>query len=204
VSVGTFTETFEGPGGFDNAGWTHAPLAGAPDWTWSTAQAQTPTHSWNSTSITTVSDRVLVSPSLVGQASTTLSFWHTFALEQSTTPTTCFDGGTLETSLDGVVWTTVPDASITAGPYVGTVSASFGSPIAGKRAWCGNTTIGPFTQVTVNLAAFNGQTFRLRWREGDDSSVARIGWFVDSVSLTNVGSAAVCALPVELLDVGVE
>lgn len=204
VTVGTFTETFEGAGGFDNAGWTHAPLAGAPDWAWSTAQSQTPTHSWNSTSITSVSDRVLVSPALVGQPTTTLSFWHTFALEQSTTPTTCFDGGTLETSLDGVVWTTVPDAAITAGPFVGTVSASFGSPIAGRRAWCGNTVIGPFTQVIVNLAAFNGQTFRLRWREGDDSSVARIGWFVDSVSLTNVGSAAVCALPVELLEVGVE
>lgn len=205
IAVGTFVETFEGPMGFDNVGWTHAPLSGAPDWTLSTAQSQTPTHSWNSTSITTVSQRVLISPSFIASATTTLSFWHTFALEQSTTPTTCFDGGTLETSIDGgTTWVVIPDAAITAGPFIGTVSASFSNPLAGKKAWCGNTTIGPFTQVTVNLAAFAGQTVKLRWDEGDDSSVARIGWFVDSVTLTNAGTASVCAMPVALTGFSVE
>ena len=199
IAMGTFTETFEGPGGFDNVGWTHAAVVGANDWTLSTAQSQTPTHSWNSTSVTTAADRVLVSPAFIASGTTTLSFWHTFALEQSTTPTTCFDGGTLETSIDGgMTWVTIPDAAITAGPFIGTVSSSFSSPIAGKRAWCGNTAIGPFSQVTVNLAAFSGQTVKLRWREGDDSSVARIGWFVDSVTLTNAGTASVCAMPVGL------
>ena len=205
IAMGTFTETFEGPGGFDNAGWTHAAVVGANDWTLSTAQSQTPTHSWSSASLATAADRVLVSPSLVPSASTVLSFWHTFALEQSTTPTTCFDGGTLETSIDGgTTWVTIPDAAITAGPFVGTVSASFSSPIAGQRAWCGNTAIGPFSQVTVNLAAFAGQPLKLRWREGDDSSVARIGWFVDSVTLTNAGTASVCAMPVSLMGFAIE
>ncbi len=205
IAVGTFTETFEGPMGFDNVGWTHGPLSGATDWTLSTAQSQTPTHSWNSTSLTTVSQRVLTSPSFIAAATTTLSFWHTFALEQSTTPTTCFDGGTLETSIDGgMTWVVIPDAAITAGPFIGTVSATFGSPIAGKKAWCGNTTIGPMTQVSVNLAAFAGQTVKLRWDEGDDSSVARIGWFVDSVTLTNAGTASVCAMPVSLTGFTVE
>ena len=69
---------------------------------------------------------------------------------------------------------------------VGTISSSFSNPLAGKRAWCGNTTIGPFSQVQVSLAAFDGQTVTLRWHEGDDSSVARIGWFVDSIVVTNV------------------
>src|SRR6185295_3022079 len=193
VAVSTFTETFETAGGFDNPGWTHAAVINVNDWVLSTAQSQTPTHSWNSTSLTTVSDRVLVSPPFQAQASTQLSFWHTFFLEQSSTPTTCFDGGTLESSVDGgATWVTIPDAAITAGGYVGTVSSQFSSPIAGKRAWCGGT-IGPMTQVTVNLAAFAGQTVRLRWREGDDSSVARTGWFVDSVTITNAGTPGVCA-----------
>ncbi len=206
VAVGTFTETFEGPMGFDNTGWTHMPIAGATDWTLTTAQSQTPTHSWNSTSLATVSDRVLTSPSFIASASTALSFWHTFAIEQSTTtPTTCFDGATLESSIDGgMTWIVIPDAAITAGPFVGTVSASFANPLAGKRAWCGNTTIGAFTQVSVNLAAFAGQTVKLRWHEGDDSSVARIGWFVDSVTLTNAGTASVCAMPVALTGYSVE
>lgn len=200
ITVGTFTENFEGAGGFDHPGWTHAAITGTIDWVLSTAQSQTPTHSWNSTSQATVSSRVLVSPPFIVQPASTLSFTHTFALEQSTTPTTCFDGATLETSTDGgATWVVVPDAAITAGGFIGTVSVSFGSSLAGKRAWCGNTAIGPFTTVSVDLAAFDGQTIQLRWHEGDDSSVARIGWFVDSVSLANVGTPASCTVPVELM-----
>ncbi len=206
IAVADFTETFEGPMGFDNSGWTHNPIAGATDWTLTTAQSQTPTHSWNSTSLASVSDRVLTSPTFIPSAGTVLTFWHTFAIEQSTTtPTTCFDGATLETSTDGgMTWVVIPDAAITAGPFVGTVSASFSNPLSGKRAWCGNTTIGAFTQVSVNLAAFSGQSVKLRWHEGDDSSVARIGWFVDSVNLNQVGSASVCAMPVSLTGFSVE
>ncbi len=205
IAMGTFNETFEGAMGFDNAGWTHSALSGANDWTLSTAQSQTPTHSWSSASLASASDRVLTSPALVPTASSVLTFWHTFALEQSTTPTTCFDGATLETSIDGgTTWVVIPDAAITAGPFIGTVSASFANPLAGKRAWCGNTVIGPFSQVTVNLSAFAGQSTKLRWHEGDDSSVARIGWFVDSVNITNAGTASVCAMPVALTGFTIE
>lgn len=49
------------------------------------------------------------------------------------------------------------------------------------------------TQVTVNLAAYNGQTFQLRWHEGNDSTANVTGWYVDTVALTNVGTAAACA-----------
>ncbi len=195
VAVANFTETFEAVGGFDNSGWTHMAIAGANDWTLSTAQSQTPTHSWNSVSLPSVSSRVLVSPGFVGQAGTTLSFFHTFAFES---PTSCFDAGTLEVSTNGgMTWTVMPDANFTAGGFTGTVSSSFSNPIGGKRAWC-NGTIGPMTQVSVNLASLSGQAFRLRWHEGDDSSALATGWFVDSVSLTNVGSASVCAMPVSL------
>ena len=201
VAVGSFTETFEAVGGFDNAGWTHSPVSGATDWAWSTAQSQTPTHSWFSDSLPSVSDRVLVTPDLVIQPTTTLSFFHTFAFESATT---CFDGGTLETSSSGGPWTVMPDANFTAGLFTGTVSSSFSNPIAGKRAWC-NGTIGAMTAVNVDLASFNGQTLKIRWHAGDDSSAEVTGWFVDSVSMTNVGSAGACTpSPVELLGVEVE
>ena len=203
IAVANFTETFEGAGGFDNAGWTHMPIAGGVDWVLSMAQSQTPTHSWNSVSQTTVSDRVLVSPGFVGQAATTLSFFHTFAFE-SNTSTSCFDAGTLEVSTDGgTTWTVMPDANFTAGGFTGTVSSSFSNPIGGKRAWC-NGTIGAMTQVTANLASLSGQSFKLRWHEGDDSSAVVTGWFVDSVTLNNVGSASVCAMPVSLIGFTIE
>jgi hypothetical protein len=179
-------ETFEGAGGFDNPGWTHSPIAGGTDWTWSTAQSQTPTHSWSSASQTSVSDRVLVTPSFVPSVASVLTFWHTFAFENASS---CFDAGTLEVTTDGgATWTVLPDAAFVSGGFTGTVSTGFANPIGGKRAWC-NGTIGAMTKVTANLGAFAGSTVQLRWHEGDDSSIAATGWFVDSV---NISSAAAC------------
>jgi hypothetical protein len=188
------TETFEGAGGFDNAGWTHAALTGSVDWALSTTQSQTPTHSWFSDSQTTVSARALVTPTLTVQASTILSFWHTFAFEAN--GASCFDAGTLEVSTNGgSTWAVVPDAAFTAGGFTGTVSTGFSSPIGGKRAWCAGT-IGPMTKVSVNLGAFAGPNVKVRWQEGDDSSAEATGWFVDSVSVANVGT---CMAPTSTL-----
>ncbi len=192
VTLSTINETFEGAGGFDNAGWTHGAITGATDWTLSTAQSQTPTHSWNSTSLTSVSDRALATPSFGVNPGTTLSFWHTYAFE-SATSSSCFDAGTLEYTTDGGgTWTVVPDAAFIAGGFTGTVSTGFSNPIGGKRAWC-NGTIGPMTNVQVNIGSFaNGQNVKIRWHEGDDSSAAVTGWFVDSVVIANAGVAGSC------------
>ena len=172
-------ETFEGAGGFDNPGWTHAAIAGAVDWAWSTAQSQTPTHSWFSASQTTVSDRVLVTPAFVPTASSLLSFWHTFAFERRAAP--CFDGGTLEVSTNGgSTWTVLPDAAFTAGGFNGTVSTASRNPIGGKRAWC-HGTIGAMTAGHRQPRAPSpARACKLRWHEGDDSSAEATGWFVDS------------------------
>ncbi|HEV8241001.1 MAG TPA: hypothetical protein VGS57_16665 [Thermoanaerobaculia bacterium] len=198
VANGTLTETFEGAlsgGGFDNAGWTHATLSGALDWTWNATQSQTPTHSWASDEQSTAADRVLVSPSFVPQASSTLSFWHTYRFEG--TVAQCYDSGTLEISTNGgSTWTVMPDANFTAGGFTGTTNGGFTNPLAGKRAWCSGT-VGAMTQVTVNLASFMPATgVKLRWHEGDDSSAVGTepnGWFVDSVTLSNVGTASACS-----------
>lgn len=202
IASGTLTETFEGAGGFDNPGWTHAALLGASDWVLSTAQSQTPTHSWFADSLPSVSERVLVTPSFVPQAGSTLSFWHTFAFENATQ---CFDAGTLEASIDGgATWTTVPDAAFTAGGFNGTVRADFDSPIGGQRAWC-HGTIGAMTQVTANLSSFMPATdVRLRWHAADDESIQATGWFVDSVTLANVGTAGSCSSNVFIFGDGFE
>lgn len=192
VSTSNIVETFEAAGGFDTAGWTHQAIQGPTDWTWSTAQSQSPTHSWFGDSESTVSSRVLRSPAFGVIGSTTLSFHHTFAFEPAS-GTSCFDAGTLEVSADGgTTWTVMPDANFTAGGFNGTVSSSFGNPIGGKRAWCRGT-IGPMTQVAVNLGSFTGQTIQLRWHGGDDSSASVTGWYVDNVNVTDAGTAAACS-----------
>jgi lysyl endopeptidase len=190
LTVTNIVETFEAPSGFDIAGWSHTAITGANDFVWSTVQSQTPSHSWSSASLPVVSDRVLVSPSFGAVSTTTVSFWHTFAFESATS---CFDGGTLESSVDGgLTWLVLPDSAFTSGGFNGVVSSAFSNPIGGKRAWC-NGTIGPMTQVNVSLAGFAGQTVKLRWHAGDDSSTIAIGWFVDSVTINNAGTAGVCS-----------
>ena len=190
VSTSTLTETFEDASGFDNPGWTHQAISGATDWVWSVAQSQTPTHSWNSVSLNSVSQRVLVSPSFGAVANTALSFFHTYRFEGTTT--TCYDGGTLEVSTDGGgTWAVVPDLAFTAGGFTGTVNSAYSNPIGGRRAWCSGT-IGAMTQVTVDLGSYAGQTLQLRWNEGDDSSAIGTGWFVDSVTISDAGVAGVC------------
>jgi hypothetical protein len=182
----TLTETFEGAGGFDKPGWAHVVLSGSNDWALSTARSQSPTHSWFSASQGSAADRVLLSPSFLTLPTTTLSFWHTFAFEDAAT---CFDGGTLEISTDsGANWSVVPDASFTAGGFNGTVSSGSSNPISGKRAWCGGA-LGTMTQVIVNLSSFASFTgTRLRWHAGDDTNTVATGWFIDSATLSNVGT----------------
>ena len=187
IAISNLADTFEAAGGFDLAGWTHAAVSGPADWVLSTAQSQTPTHSWFSASQGSVAERVLVSPPFQVQANTTLSFFHTFAFEFSSA--TCWDGGTLETSTDGTNWTVIPDANFTAGLFNGTITAT--NPIGAKRGYCAGT-IGPMTQVTINLGSFVGQTLRVRWRAGDDQNTVATGWFVDSVNITNAGTPTVC------------
>ncbi|MEP7011717.1 MAG: hypothetical protein ABJC13_15445 [Acidobacteriota bacterium] len=187
VATVALVDTFEAAGGFDLAGWTHTAVQGANDWTLSTAQSQTPTHSWFSPGLASPGERVLVSPAFQVQATTTLSFFHTFNFEFSSG--TCWDGGTVEYSTDGLTWATIPDANFTAGLFNGTING--GNPIGALRGYCAGT-IGALTQVSINLGSFAGQTLRIRWREGDDDSVAGTGWFVDSVNIANVAQPASC------------
>ncbi len=177
-------ETFEGPGGFNDPGWSHAAIGGVNSWMGSTDVAKSPTHSWFSDSEGVISQRSLISPLFTTQAGTRLSFWHTYLFENSGT---CFDAGTLEISTDGGSnWSVVPDAAFLSGGFNGTVFSGSSNPIAGKRAWC-HGTLGPMTQVVVDLSAFAGIATRVRWREGDDAAAQGIGWYVDSVILSNTG-----------------
>jgi hypothetical protein len=127
----------------------------------------------------TVSDKRLTSPSLaIRTASAQLSFWQNYDLE------TNFDGGVLEISISGGTFQDILTAggSFEARGYTGTISGSFGSPIAGRRAWTGNTN--GFVYTTVNLpAASAGHSVVLRWRMGSDNSISHQGWRIDSLQL---------------------
>lgn len=191
----TLTDTFEGAasgGGFDVAQWSHVSGLGGADWTWSGDRSQSPSHSWYSPSQAVKAERSLVTPPFVPQAGSTLTFWHTYEFDQ------CYDGGTLEISVDGgTAWTVVPDAAFLEGGFTQTLFQ--GSPIGGKRGWCLGQ-LGAMTRVRLDLSGWAGQSARLRWHAGEDSIAALAGWYIDTVTLSNVGAAQACkpAPPVAL------
>lgn len=181
-------ETFEGPGGFDNPGWTHAFYTGPPgtDWAWSTAQSHSSTHSWFSPGWNGVAQKALISPSFVPQVGSLLSFWHTYSFDDSAG---CYDAGILQVSTNGGgTWSTMPNAAFRWGSFNGTVDGSYSNGYAGSRAWC-NGTIGTLSPVQVDLSAYAGMPIQLRWIESDDTLIGLTGWYVDDVT---VGEAPVC------------
>jgi len=179
----TLLDTFEGSasgGGFDSPGWTHAALSGGVDWALSASHSQSPTHSWFSAEQATASDRVLTAPSFAVTAGMLLHFWHTYAFEGDVF--TCYDGGTLEASINGGSWFSVPYFYFLAGSYNGFINTGYNNPLGGTLGWCGGT-LGPMTEVVVDLTPYAGNNLQLRWHEGDDDSNAIAGWYVDSVKV---------------------
>lgn len=175
--------TLYGPEGFESgtAGWTTGGIGNT--WQRSTARAYSGSYAFYANGVATVSDQRLESPSITLPAdatSVTLKHWNWRNIETSTGG--CYDGGILEVSTDGGSnWTQVPNADIPVDPYNGVINSSFSNPLGGRDAWCGN--VGAWRESQADLSAYAGQTVKLRFRLGTDSSTSREGWYIDDVSL---------------------
>ena len=114
-----------------------------------------------------------------------LTFRHNFNLEASDEdPSLGFDGGVLEISIDqGQTFHDILDAggSFVVGGYNRTISSDRGSPIAGRRAWSGNS--GGFITTTVALPPIIIEG-KLRWRMASDNSGSSEGWRVDTIDIS--------------------
>jgi hypothetical protein len=201
----SWTDTFEGSqsgGGFDRAGWTKNSVTGSTNWVWTTARSHDGTHSWLAADVGVANDKVLVSPPFGVGPFTTVSFFHTYQFEGTTS--TCYDAATLEyTTNAGAAWTVVPVSDFISGAYNGTANPSTGNPIGGKRAWCAGT-VGSLTVVNLNLgidANLVDKTIQLRWHEGDDDSVSSTGWYVDTVAVNTAVDGGACTPGVGTLSV---
>ncbi|MBK8987107.1 MAG: hypothetical protein IPM39_13690 [Chloroflexi bacterium] len=197
-----------GPGSVANVLYDYGFESGASGWTsegtgntWAIA-ASNP-HSgashYHGNAPAAVSDQRLISPPVVlpaGEDPVVLKFWHAPNLEANGA-TACYDGGILEvTTNGGTTWTQVPDSSLLAGGYTGTISSGFSNPLGGLSGWCG-TNPQPYYQTIADVSAYAGQTAQFRMRLGTDTFVSRPGWDVDDVmvqSCTPAGGAASIAL----------
>ncbi len=191
INTGSFSDNFE---------------SGAPGWTVDTAtnnipashtwmvvpdpMAHSATHSFQSDSSTLdLKDDRLVAPPQNLSSNSQLTFWHRFNFENG------YDGGAVEVSMDGgVTWVDViaGGGSFVSGGYNGTISGSFGSPIAGRPAWTGGSSTvatDSMTQVVINMGAFAGLDVRVRFRLACDpfspGSQPGVAWWIDDVQFTN-------------------
>lgn len=108
---------------------------------------------------------------------TYLRFNHAYGFEDDVS--SAYDGGVLEYSTNnGTSWTDA-GSLITDNGYTGTISSSFGNPLAGRQAFVRESN--GYISSRVNLSSLAGQSVRFRFRIGTDSSVDDYGWFVDDV-----------------------
>ncbi len=143
-----------------------------------------------------ISDEYLYSKLYIITAASQISFSRNNNLESG------FDGMVLEISMNGSPFQDIIAAggSFVAGAYNGTISSSFGSPIAGRQAWTGNS--GGYVTTTINLpAAAVGQNVMFRWRRATDNSVGATGVNIDDVTVTNGNCGnTVCAGTIVRID----
>jgi len=182
------------------AGWLASNASGpAPLWVTSTTTPDTAPNDAFIDDPATVSDKRLDTPGIsITSTSAQVIFRHNYALESGAS---FYDGGVLEISspnINGGSFTdiTAIGGSFASGGYVGPISSSFGSAIAGRMAWSGNS--GGYITTVANLGPnVAGQTIKLRFRMASDNSVAATGWRIDGISVTD---GAIC-VPLRIVSI---
>lgn len=155
-------------------GWVTSTTLGSTAWYITSSGSYSPTRSWFATDDAAIGDQFLSRSSIAVSGSTYLSFWHSYDLESD------FDGAVVEISTNGTTWVDLGVAATQNG-YNSVISSSWGSPIGGRSAFSGSS--GGFVQTVIPLTNYAGKTVSIRFRESDDSSVARLGWWVDDIKI---------------------
>jgi serine protease AprX len=146
-----------------------------------------------------VSDKQLDSPAVFGFGKFIfyrLTFRQNFNLEASSgDPNLGFDGGVLELSTDGgKTFQYIPPSAFVLGGYNRTISTDRGSPIAGLRAWSGNSE--GFITTVVNISSPFPASGKVRWRMASDTSGSNEGWRIDTLNITGChGQGTPCPSP---------
>ena len=91
-----------------------------------------------------------------------------------------YDGGIVEFKIDDGPWRGV-GGRFTHGGYNGTIAKGRGNPLAGKRAYTGNSK--GWARARIDLSDFAGSRIKVRFRVATDRSVGGRGWYVDDVRI---------------------
>ncbi len=168
-------------------GWTTSKSGAESTWTTVTSTNDTGPNAAFVPDATDVGLSYLISPTIAlaagGQAQ--LSFMNNYNLETGA-GADGFDGGVLEIKIGTGPFTDILAAggAFITGGYGSLIDTNYQNPLAGRSAWSGSS--GGFVPTIVNLpASASGQNVQLRWGCGSDNSNAKIGWYIDTVNITN-------------------
>lgn len=148
----------------------------ATQWVVSTTQSNSAPASVFSENTAVPSEQLLTTNAFpLGTTPTQLSFWHSYNTELN------YDGGVVEISTDGGFnWADLGE-KMYLNKYNAGIDPTSGTSIAGKRAFTGIIT--GFVKTSINLADYNGQSARFRWKFETDNGTPAIGWYVDDIML---------------------
>lgn len=165
-------------------GWTRAADVGVLNWSLQPV-GESGSTAFQADDLAAVNDTSLYSPEIslpTGVGPLTLRFWNTQRIEDSSSG--CYDGAVLEVSSDGGnTYVPITNAQIINDDYKGPISSSFGNPLGGRNAWCGD----PMTAkvFNVDIDSFAGSNVKFRFRIASDRGVGRAeGWAIDNVRVT--------------------
>jgi PKD repeat protein len=191
VGASTTTETWT-----DDGGDTEAAMEMQFPWYVSERQAHEGSHSYHAGrpqgNHPNRTCAALTTPRLPLAEGAKLSYFARYNLEH------LWDGVVVEiTDDDGLTWHDLPPA----GGYPGRLSETLDPPVnqcgypATQGAFTGppgNLALTAWTEYTSDLAEYAGKVVRIRWRLTTDPGVEFEGFYLDTISITNVGVPGDC------------
>ncbi|HEX8398333.1 MAG TPA: M36 family metallopeptidase [Pyrinomonadaceae bacterium] len=167
------------------AGWTQTVIGSNIGWKTVTASPDSAPNSAFTPDPATAGGADLISPVFtLNSTDAILNFRHKYDTENG------WDGGVLEISISGGAFKDITEAGgmFLAGGYNGTVtSAAYGTPLAGRNIWTGNSN-GYITTSIQLPASASGVAIQLKWRMGHDNSnpgASYTGWNIDNIAVIN-------------------
>jgi len=159
--------------------WTETHTVGTDDWDWLGSTPLIGGTSWIGRDIATPTDQRLTTATSIGlPADASLRFLHRYETEAG------FDGGIVEISTDGTIWTDL-DPQFVLGGYTGSIDCCFDNPLADgvsdRDAYSG--TVATTFESIADLDSFSGETVDLRFRMGTDITIDDLGWLLDDVAV---------------------
>jgi len=91
-----------------------------------------------------------------------------------------YDGGVVEIKVGDGPWRRTGNL-FTHGRYNGNIARGYGNPLAGQRAYTGNSR--GWAKARIKLSRFSGQSVSVRFRMASDRQGGGRGWYVDDVRI---------------------